>query len=79
MVTPAHLRMSLTQLMVQKSWWTLLSLISMKNASPTSNDSAVLDLPETDPCDEPGIDAVPMYLWHLGANLTDSEGPSDQR
>lgn len=50
-----------------------------ENASPTSNDSAVLDLPETDPCDEPGIDAVPMYLWHLGANLTDSEGPSDQR
>ena len=50
-----------------------------ENASPTSNDSALLDLPETDPCDEPGIDAVPMYLWHLGANLTDSEGPSDQR
>ncbi|SUD90739.1 Ig-like domain-containing protein [Psychrobacter phenylpyruvicus] len=50
-----------------------------ENVSPNSTDSAVLDLPATDPCDEPGIDATPMYLWHLGANLTDSEGPSDQR
>lgn len=50
-----------------------------ENASPTSTDSAVLDLPATNPCDEPGIDAAPMYLWHLGANLTDSEGPSDPR
>lgn len=50
-----------------------------ENASTTSTDSAVLNLTEIDPCDEPGVDAAPMYLWHLGANLTDSEGPSDPR
>lgn len=50
-----------------------------ENASTTSTDSAVLNLTEIDPCDEPGTDAAPMYLWHLGANLTNTEGPSDQR
>lgn len=50
-----------------------------ENASTTSTDSAVLNLTEIDPCDEPGVDAAPLYLWHLGASLTDSEGPSDQR
>ncbi|WP_296203642.1 Ig-like domain-containing protein [Psychrobacter sp. UBA3962] len=50
-----------------------------ENASTTSTDSAVLNLTEIDPCEDPGIDADPVFLWHLGANLTATEGPSDQR